>query len=33
MPLGCVLRIELIGFVYRLEVCSEKKRNKWKVSS
>lgn len=33
MHLGCVLKMVLIGFAYKLEVCSEEKENKWKVSS
>lgn len=28
---GCVIKIELIGFVYRLDVWSEEKRNEYKV--
>lgn len=30
---GCVFKIELIGFAYRLDVWSEEKRNACKVSS
>lgn len=30
---GCVIKIELIGFAYRLDVWSEEKRNEYKVRS